>query len=293
MTNPPSDLTEHSTHSLRTPTNAVEIPSLGYGVWQVPDEVAVDVVGLAVDAGYRHVDTARIYGNEAGVGQALSQMSVPREDVFVTTKLWNDDQGGIDTVRAALTGSMERLGLDVLDLYLIHWPAPRAGRFVETWQAMRTLRDEGLIRAIGVCNFGPEHLTALHEETGEWPAINQVELHPYLQQSELRAFHDEHGIATEAWSPLGQGGELLHDPVVEEVAARHGVTPAQAVIRWHLQIGNVVIPKSVTPERIRSNRDVFGFALDEADLAAFAGLDVADHGGRIGPDPSDFHLGLE
>lgn len=293
MMNRPSELTGQSTHALSTPSGSVPIPSLGYGVWQVPDEVAVDVVGRALEEGYRHVDTARIYGNEAGVGQALARTDVPREEVFVTTKLWNDDQGEIGTVRAALEASIERLGCEVLDLYLIHWPAPRAGYYVETWRALRTLRDEGLIRVIGVCNFGPEHLSALHEATGEWPAINQIELHPYLQQREARAFHDEHGIVTEAWSPLGQGGALLHDPVVEGVAARHGVTPAQAVLRWHLQIGNVVIPKSVTPERIRSNRDLFRFALDEEDLAALAGLDVADGKGRIGPDPSDFHLGLE
>lgn len=271
--------------ALTTPSATVEIPQLGFGVFQVEDDGVVAPVSQALEAGYRHVDTAKVYGNEAGVGRALAESGVPTEDVFVTTKLWNADQGGVDTVRAALTASLERLGLERADLYLIHWPVPSADRYVETWQSLRTLRDEGLVRAIGVCNFEVEHLQRLHDETGEWPAINQVELHPYLVQAELRAFHDEHGIVTEAWAPIGQGSGLLDDAVVAEVAARHGITPAQAVIAWHLALGNVVIPKSVTPSRIVENFASLEVTLDADDVAAISGL---DRGGRIGPVPSEF-----
>ena len=190
-----------TTTDLTTPSGSVPIPSIGFGVWQVPDAEVDAAVSAALDAGYRHVDTARLYGNEAGVGRALASSDIPREDVFVTTKVWNDDHGR-DTTLAAFDASMARLGLDVLDLFLIHWPAPGRDRYVETWQALRELRDDGRVRAIGVCNFHAPHLQRLFDETGEWPSINQVELHPYLQQTPLREFAAEHGIVTESWSPL-------------------------------------------------------------------------------------------
>ncbi len=273
--------------SLRSTPQPVAIPALGFGVWQVPDDAVEEAVITALDAGYRHVDTARIYGNEAGVGRALARAraaGMPAEDVFVTTKVWNDDHRA---VRPAFEASMERLGLDVLDLYLIHWPAPAGDAYVDAWSELVALRDEGRIRAIGVCNFHVPHLERLAAETGEVPAINQIELHPYLQQRELRAFHAEHDIVTESWSPLASGKQVLDDEVIAAVAAKHGVTPAQAIIRWHLDLGCVVIPKSVTPSRIRENLDVFGFALDDEDLAAFEGL---DRGMRTGPNPDEFNL---
>ncbi|HET7399755.1 MAG TPA: aldo/keto reductase [Intrasporangium sp.] len=258
------------------------IPQLGFGVWQVPDDEVEAAVAVALDTGYRHVDTARLYGNEAGVGRALAATDVPREDVFVTTKVWNDDHRN---VAAAFDASLERLGLEVLDLYLIHWPVPSQDAYVDAWTAMLELQRSGRVRAVGVCNFTIEHLQRLLDETGVLPAINQVELHPYLQQRELRTFHAQHGIATEAWSPLASGGDVLRDPTVAAIADKHGVTPAQAIIRWQLQIGNVVIPKSVTPARIAENADVFGFELDGDDLRGFEAL---DRGVRTGPDPETF-----
>jgi 2,5-diketo-D-gluconate reductase A len=265
--------------------DGVAIPQLGYGVWQVPADDTERAVGEALAAGYRHIDTAAAYQNEEGVARAIRSSGIPRQEIFVTTKLWNRDHGH-DRAIQAFAKSMERLELDVLDLYLIHWPVPSRDLYVETWQALTELQADGRIRAIGVSNFNVEHLERLIEATGVTPAINQVELHPRLQQDELRAFHAEHGIVTEAWSPLGQG-QLLDDPVIGEIAAKHGKTPAQVILRWHLQLGNVVIPKSVTPERIRQNIDVFDFALGEDDLQAIAGLDA---GGRIGPDPAEFAL---
>jgi len=235
--------------------------------------------------GYRSIDTARLYGNEEGVGRAIAATELPRDDLFITTKVWNDDHG-FDSTLAAFDASMGRLGLDVLDLFLIHWPTPARDRYVDTWKALLKLRDDGRVRAVGVCNFEVEHLQRLHDETGELPAINQVELHPYLQQAALREFHAANGILTEAWSPLASGGSVLGDEVVRRIAAKHGVTPAQAILRWHLQLGNVVIPKSVTPSRIAENFDVFGFELDDDDLAAFAPL---DRGERTGPDPVAFN----
>ena len=235
-----------TTTPLTTPTGSVPIPSIGFGVWQVPDDEVEAAVTTALEAGYRHVDTARLYGNEEGVGRALAASDVPREDVFVTTKVWNDDHGR-DATLAAFDASLQRLGLDVLDLFLIHWPAPGQDRYVETWQALRELRDEGRVRAIGVCNFHAPHLQRLLDETGEAPSINQVELHPYLQQAPLREFHAEHGIVTESWSPLASGKRVLDDPVIGRIAQQHGATPAQVVIAWHLALGLVVLPKSVTP----------------------------------------------
>ncbi|SDP05593.1 Aldo/keto reductase [Lentzea jiangxiensis] len=263
--------------------NGVVMPQLGFGVWQVPDAEAAPAVAEALEAGYRSIDTAAAYGNEAGTGQAIAESGLARDDVFVTTKLWNSDQGYDSTLRA-FDDSMRKLGLDVLDLYLIHWPAPGRDLYVDTWKAFAELREQGRVRAIGVSNFQPGHLRRLIDETGVTPAVNQIELHPYLQQAELRAFHAEHGIQTEAWSPLGQGGELLSDPVVQKIALAHGKSAAQVVLRWHLQIGNVVIPKSVTPSRIRENIDVFDFELPEAELEA---LSTLDRGGRIGPHPDE------
>jgi 2,5-diketo-D-gluconate reductase A len=265
-----------------TLNNGVQIPQLGFGVWQVPDAETAAAVGTALEAGYRSIDTAAIYGNEKGTGTAVAESGLRREELFVTTKLWNGDQGH-DRTLAAFDASLDKLGLDYVDLYLIHWPTPERDTYLDTWRAFGKLLADGRTRAIGVSNFKPEHLRRLIDETGVVPAVNQVELHPLLQQPELRAFHAEHGIATEAWSPLAQG-TLLQHPVLTGIAQRLGRTPAQVILRWHLQLGTVVIPKSVTPERIRQNADVFGFTLDEADLTAIAGLDQGP-AGRIGPDP--------
>ncbi|WP_067480842.1 aldo/keto reductase [Actinomadura hibisca] len=262
------------------------MPQLGFGVWQVADDEAERAVRTALDTGYRSIDTARIYDNEEGTGRALRASGLPREELFVTTKLWNSDQGYDQTLRA-FDASMERLGLDQLDLYLIHWPMPTVGTYLDTWRAMEKLHADGRIRAIGVSNFTVETLQRLIEETDVVPAVNQIELHPYLQQNGLREFHQEHGIHTEAWSPLGQGQGLLDDPALAVIAKAHGRTPAQVVLRWHLQIGNVVIPKSVTPSRIAENFDVFDFELTGDDLAAIADLDSE---ARIGPDPATFDV---
>ncbi|WP_407562189.1 aldo/keto reductase [Streptomyces sp. 184] len=266
-----------------TLNNGVAMPQLGFGVWQVPDDEAETAVRTAIDAGYRSIDTASIYGNERGTGKALAGAGVPREDLFVTTKLWNSDQG-YDAALRAFDESLRRLGLDHVDLYLIHWPAPAKDQFVETWRALEKIYSDGRARAIGVSNFQPAHLQRLLDEGTVAPALNQIELHPDFAQADLRAFHAAHGIATEAWSPLGQGKGLLDEPVLRELGEKHGRSPAQIVLRWHLQLGNVVIPKSVTPSRIRENIDVFGFELDDADLRAIAGLDA---GNRIGDNPDD------
>jgi len=265
--------------------DGVEIPQLGFGVFQVPPAETQETVELALEAGYRHVDTAAAYRNEAGVGAAIVASGLPREEVFVTTKLWNSEQGYESTL-AAFDASLVRLGLDAVDLYLIHWPVPSAELFVETWRAFERVHEEGRARTIGVSNFRIEDLERLDSETDTRPTINQIELHPRFQQAELRRWQAERGIATEAWSPLAQG-ELLDDETIVAIAERHGKTPAQAILRWHLQIGNVAIPKSVTPERIRENLDVFDFELSEDDLLAIERLDSS---GRIGPDPSTFVL---
>jgi len=256
-------------------------PQVGLGVWKTPDDGAGDAVAAALDVGYRHVDTAAAYKNERGVGEGLRRAGVPREEVFVTTKLWNEEQGFDRTLRA-FDASLEQLGLDHVDLYLIHWPSPARDLYVDTWRAFIRLKEEGRVRSIGVSNFTAEHLDRLADETGVTPAINQIELHPRFQQRALREAHAERGIVTQSWSPLGQG-QLLQDPAIAGIAAKHGRTPAQVVIRWHVDNGLVVIPKSVTPSRIAENFDVFGFALDADDLAAITKLDTGD--GRIGPDP--------
>lgn len=268
-----------------TLNNGVRIPQLGFGVWQVPDDEAERAVTVALEAGYRSIDTAKLYFNEEGVGRAIKASGVPRDELFVTTKLWNDEHD-YDTALRAFDASLARLGLDVLDLYLIHWPVPAQDKFVDAWRALEKIYSEGRVRAIGVSNFTEANLTRLFDTSGVVPALNQVELSPHLAQAPLRAFHAEHGIATEAWSPLGSGKGLLDEPVLAEIGAKHDRTPAQVVIRWHLQIGNVVIPKSVTPARIRENLDVFGFALDDDDLARIGTL---DSGRRTGPDPATFN----
>jgi 2,5-diketo-D-gluconate reductase A len=263
-------------------TPDLEIPQVGFGVWEVPDAAVDAAFGRALDAGYRHIDTARIYGNEEGVGRVLGRSDVVRDDVFVTTKVWNDDHANVP---AAFDASMQRLGIEVLDLYLIHWPAPQQDAYVDAWRSMLDLQREGRVRSVGVCNFQVPHLQRLLDETGVLPSVNQIELSPYLQQRELRAFHAEHGIVTEAWSPLAVRAGLLDDPVVVALAAKHAVTPAQLVLRWHVELGNVVLTRSVTPTRIAENVEIFGFSLGEDDLEALAGL---DRGTRTGPDPDTF-----
>ncbi|MBU8822680.1 aldo/keto reductase [Mycolicibacterium goodii] len=261
------------------------IPQVGLGVWQTPAEDTERAVAAALEAGYRHIDTAAAYRNETETGRAIATSGVPRDDIFLVTKLWNSDQG-YDATLAAFDASVERLGVDYLDLYLIHWPVPANNNFVDTFKAFAHLRDQGRIRSIGVSNFEPEHLNTLIDATGIVPAVNQIELHPLLPQHQLRQVHAELGIATEAWSPLGQGS-LLADPVITGIAEQHGKTPAQVLIRWHIQLGNIVIPKSVNPERIASNFDVFDFELSEQDMTSIASLET---GKRLGPDPRTFNF---
>jgi 2,5-diketo-D-gluconate reductase A len=258
-----------------------DIPQLGLGVYKVAEHVAAETVRVALEAGYRHVDTAALYRNEAEVGEGIRQAGIPRDELFVTTKVWNDRHGYDETLRA-FDESLARLGLDRIDLYLIHWPAPRQDRYVETWHALERIAADGRATSIGVSNFEPHHLDRLLAESGVTPAVNQVELHPWLPQNELRAYDAAHGILTEAWSPLARG-RVLGNPVLDRLAAKHGRTPAQVVLRWHLELGNVVIPKSVTPERIRENLDVFGFSLDADDLAEIAALESGERTG-LHPD---------
>lgn len=258
---------------------------MGLGVWQTPPQETEQAVSAALRAGYRHIDTAAAYGNEVETGRGIANSVVAREDVYLVTKLWNADQG-YDTTLAAFEASVNRLGVDYLDLYLIHWPVPDQNAFVDSFKAFAALREAGRVRSIGVSNFAPEHLRTLIDATGIVPAVNQIELHPRLPQHELRELHAELGMATEAWSPLGQGS-LLEHPAVTVVADRHGKTAAQVLIRWHLQLGNIVIPKSVHPERIVSNFDVFDFELSETDMASIATL---DDGTRLGPDPRTFNF---
>lgn len=266
-----------------TLNNGITMPQLGFGVWQVPSDEAARTVGTALEAGYRSIDTAAAYGNEEGTGKAIAASGIARDELFVTTKLANGDQG-YDSALRAFDTSLAKLGLDHVDLYLIHWPMPAKGTFVDSYRAFEKILADGRARAIGVSNFLPDHLERLTGETSVVPAVNQIELHPQLQQAESRAFHASRGIVTEAWSPLGSGRGLLEVPTVAAVAHKHGRTPAQVVLRWHLQLGHVVIPKSVTPSRITENIEVFDFELDDDDLAAFAAL---DEGKRLGSHPAD------
>ncbi|MDM4761739.1 aldo/keto reductase [Galbitalea sp. SE-J8] len=267
-----------------TLTNGIEVPQLGFGVFQVPDAETTAAVATALAAGYRSIDTAAIYGNEAGVGRAIAESGLRRDELFVTSKVWNSDHGYDSTLRA-YDETLAKLGLDALDLYLIHWPAPAHDRYLETWRALERLYADGRVRAIGVSNFEPEHLDRLVDAGSVVPAVNQVELHPALQNRDVIAANARHGIATEAWSPLAQGA-VLADPVITAIAARHGKTPAQVVLRWHLQQGRIVIPKSVTPSRIAENLDVFDVTLGDDELAA---IDALDRDGRTGPHPARFN----
>lgn len=245
-----------------TLNNGLKMPQLGFGVWQVPDEQAATAVTTALEVGYRSIDTAMIYKNEKGVGQAIRNSSVPREEMFITTKVWNGDQGYKKTLRA-FDESLERLGLDYVDLYLIHWPTPQFDEYVDTYKALEKLYKDGRVKAIGVCNFEIEHLDRILNECDVKPVLNQIECHPYLSQVELKEFCAKHEIFVEAWSPLDQGGEVLRDEVISKIAESVGKTPAQVVLRWHLQNNTIVIPKSVTPSRIEENFNVFDFQLTE------------------------------
>jgi 2,5-diketo-D-gluconate reductase A len=260
------------------------IPVIGFGVWQVPDDVVVDATLKALEVGYRHIDTAYLYHNERGVGEALRRSGLDRDDVFVTTKVWNTDHGYDETLRA-FDKSTGLLGIDEVDLYLIHWPTPARDVYLDSWRALIRLREEGRARSIGVSNFHEAHLRKIIDETGVIPAINQIELHPWLPQTELRGVDTRLGIKTEAWSPLGSG-RLIDDPVIAEVAAKHDKSAAQVMVRWSIQLGNIVLPKSVTPARIEQNIDVFDFELDDADMAAIATL---ESGRRTGPNPDEFN----
>ncbi len=264
--------------------NGVQIPQFGFGVFQIEPSRTAEAVRMAFDAGYRHIDTAQGYGNEEGVGQAVRESGLPREEVFVTTKLINNRHGHDEAI-AALDESLQKLGLDYVDLYLIHWPRPHADRYVETWRAFEKILSDGKARSIGVSNFQVPHLERLAAETGTVPAVNQIELHPLLQQSQLRDYHREHGIATEAWSPIGKGGDLLRDERLVSLGDKYGRSPAQIVLRWQIQLDNIVFPKSVTPSRVRENIDVFDFELSDDDMATIGELDA---GTRLGPDPDRF-----
>jgi 2,5-diketo-D-gluconate reductase A len=271
-----------------TPTvtlhDGIEIPQLGFGVFLVPPEETQRTVEEALRVGYRHIDTAAAYRNEAGVGAAIEASGLARGEVFVTTKLWNGDQGH-DTTLSAFERSLERLGMDYVDLYLIHWPLPEHDLYTDTWRAFERIHDQGGARSIGVSNFRIEDLDRLRDEGERRPTVNQVELHPRLQQRDLRAWHRAHHVATEAWSPLARG-DLLDDDTIVAIAGNHERTAAQVILRWHLQLGNVVIPKSVTPERIRENFEIFDFELSVEEMAEIARLDAGE---RVGPDPATFN----
>lgn len=259
-------------------------PTLGLGTWQIPDESAADVVRQAVELGYRSIDTAAIYANETGVGRGIRDCGVPREELFVATKLWHDSHTHA-AARSAFEASLQRLGLDYVDLYLIHWPTPKSDRYVQAWEALIRLRDEGLVKSIGVCNFDETQLQVLLDKTGVMPVVNQVELHPRFQQQSLRQYHADNDIVTEAWSPIARGA-LNDDPVLRDIAVRLQRSVAQVILRWHVQMGHMIIPKSTQAERLRENLAVFDFQLTEDDMAAIGRLDSPD--GRTGPDPAVF-----
>ncbi|TDL33088.1 aldo/keto reductase [Jeotgalibacillus sp. S-D1] len=267
-----------------TLNNGLEMPQIGLGVWQVEDgKVAADSVRKAIETGYRSIDTAAIYQNEKGVGQGIKESGVPREELFITTKVWNADQG-YDTTIKALDESLEKLGLDYVDLYLIHWPMPDKDRYIDTYKAMEKLYEDGKVKAIGVCNFEIDHLQRLMDECTVKPAVNQVECHPYLGQHEMKEFCAKNDIYLESWSPIMQGGEVLKDEAIRNIAEKYGKEPAQVVIRWHLQSNSIVIPKSVTPSRIESNFDVFDFELTDDEMRTINDLDRNE---RKGPHPNE------
>lgn len=270
-----------------TLNNGLVMPQLGFGVWQVKDgEEAKNAVKNAIAAGYRSIDTAMIYNNEVGVGQAIKECGVPREELFITTKVWNSDQGYEKTLQALET-SLEKLGLDYVDMYLIHWPTPKENKYIDTYKALEKLYEDGKVKAIGVCNFHIHHLEDILANCKVKPVVNQVECHPYFPQVELRTFCEKHDIFLEAWSPLMQGGEILQNETVTQLAEKYGKTPAQIIIRWHLQNNVIVIPKSITPSRIKENFDVFDFVLQAEDKEK---IDALDQNKRVGPDPEDFNV---
>ena len=270
---------------LITLNDGQSIPQLGLGVWQMTDDEATAAVSHALETGYRHIDTAAIYRNEVGVGRAISASSLPRDEIFVTTKLWNKAQGR-DLARSGLERSLEKLGLDHADLYLIHWPCPAHGKYVESWEQLIDFRSEGLVRSIGVCNFLPEHLDTIVDETGITPVVDQIELHPTFQPDDLINHCSDLRVTVESWSPLGQAADLEH-PVIARIAERLGATPAQVIIRWHLDRGFIVIPKSKTPGRIESNFTSLDVKLSTEDLAA---IDALNTGNRLGPDPATLEM---
>lgn len=268
-----------------TLNNGLKMPQLGFGVWQVPDDEVTPAVSKALETGYRAIDTAKVYNNERGVGKALAQGNIPREELFITTKVWNSDQG-YETTLKAFDESLDKLGLDYVDLYLIHWPTPEFDTYVETYKALEKLYNDGRVKAIGVCNFNIEHLQRLLDECDVKPVLNQVECHPYFQQNELKEFCAKHDIFVESWSPLNQGGAVLNDEVVKQIAEQHGKTPAQVIIRWHLQSNAIVIPKSVTPSRIEENFNVFDFELGTEDMKK---MDAINRNERKGPEPNEMN----
>ena len=269
-----------------TLNNGLKMPQLGFGVWQVPDDQAAVAVAKALEVGYRSIDTAMIYENEKGVGKAIHESSIPREELFITTKVWNTDQG-FDNSITAYEKSLERLGLDYVDLYLIHWPTPQYDQYVETYKALEKLYRDGRVKAIGVCNFNQNHLEQIINECEITPVLNQVECHPYLSQKDIKDFCHSHNIYVEAWSPLDQGGEALEDPVIKRIAAAHEKTTAQTILRWHLQNNTIVIPKSVTPSRIEENFKVFDFELSQKEMEEIHNL---NRNRRKGPEPNDFNI---
>ncbi len=263
--------------------NGVEIPQFGLGVFQIEPKDTVEAVTKAFEIGYRHIDTAQMYGNEKEVGAAIAKSGIDRSEIFVTSKL-NNNKHGYDDALAAFDQTLADLSLDRIDLFLVHWPLPTVGSYVETWTAMEAIYASGRARSIGVSNFQPQHLRRLHEETTVPPAVNQIELHPYLTQDELRSFDAEHGIATEAWSPIAQG-KVLDDPAITALATTHGKSPAQVVLRWHIQLGNIVFPKSTNADRLRENFEIFDFELTETDMGMISALNKDE---RTGPDPDTF-----
>ena len=267
-----------------TLNNGTTIPQLGFGVFQIDPQDTAATLQTAFDAGYRHIDTAQMYGNEAEVGEAIANSGLSRDELWVTTKC-NNQFHGYDDARSALDESLTKLGLDFVDMYLIHWPLPGKDLYVETWKGFEQALADGKTRTIGVSNFQDHHLDRLAQETDTTPAVNQIELHPHMQQMAMRSYDERHGIATEAWSPIGQGKGLLDAPELEGVAKKHDKSAAQIVLRWHIQLGNIIFPKSVTPERIRENIAIFDFELSDDEMSSIGGMEKAE---RIGPDPDQF-----